>query len=102
MIRKCLPRRSFAKGFKDPRTMADSEVNCLMLHPIGWPNKGPALELSLAQEAIGLVHSLGWNPLDGPNRGKDKEEEPSEEEEESLTGGGRSAPKVFSKNDNRT
>jgi hypothetical protein len=37
-----------------------------MLHPVGWPNKGPKIELYLAEEAIGLVKSLDWNVVKGP------------------------------------
>jgi len=38
----------------------DSDVTCLTLHPVSFPNHGPAIELSLASEALGLVRSLDW------------------------------------------
>ena len=41
-------------------TKQDHDINCLMLHPVGWPNYGPVTELYLAEEAIGLVKSLNW------------------------------------------
>ena len=41
-------------------------MNCLMLHPISWPNHGPEIELYLAEEAIGLVKSMGWDVAKGP------------------------------------
>ena len=44
----------------------DNDVSCLMLHPIGWPNHGPEIELYLAEEAIGLVKSMGWEVVKGP------------------------------------
>lgn len=44
----------------------DEDINCLMLHPIGWPNHGPQQELYLAEEAIGLVKSLSWTAVGGP------------------------------------
>ena len=101
MIRKHFSRMAFSKSYKDPRTMADYDVNCLMLHPVGWPNKGPQLELNLAQEAIGLVHSLGWNPLTGPNKGTEDEKDEDDLNVDVSEATGRSAPRVFSKSDNR-
>lgn len=50
----------------DMNAVADDEVHCLMLHPVGWPNQGPNIELYLAEEAVGLVKSLGWNVAKGP------------------------------------
>ena len=38
-----------------------------MLHPVGWPNHGPNVELYLAEEAVGLVKSLNWSLARGPN-----------------------------------
>jgi len=38
-----------------------------MLHPVSWPNHGPLTELYLAEEALGLVKSLEWNVIKGPN-----------------------------------
>ena len=46
--------------------MLDREVNCLMVHPVGFPNQGQKVETYLAEEAIGLVKSLGWNAIGGP------------------------------------
>ena len=46
--------------------MIDEDINCLMLHPVAWPNHGPETELYLAEEAIGLVNSLGWTVVKGP------------------------------------
>ena len=57
--------------------LTDREVNCMMLHPIYWPNKGKVIELSLAQEALGLVATLNWESVKGPKV-------PIEEEEEST------------------
>lgn len=37
-----------------------------MLHPVGWPNHGPKIEHYLAEEAVGLVKSLGWSLSRGP------------------------------------
>jgi hypothetical protein len=39
---------------------------CLILHPVSFPNKGPAIEQYLAEEAIGLVSSLRWEVVRGP------------------------------------
>lgn len=44
----------------------DGDVNCLMLHPVAWPNHGPDMELYLGEEAIGLVKSMGWSVVKGP------------------------------------
>jgi hypothetical protein len=44
----------------------DDMVTCLTLHPVTWPNHGPAIELSLASEALGLVRSLDWDITEGP------------------------------------
>ena len=44
----------------------DDEVQCLILHPVSWPHQGPNIELYLAEEAIGLVKSLGWHVAKGP------------------------------------
>lgn len=46
--------------------MPDVEISCLMLHPVGWPNHGPHVELYLAEEAVGLVRSLDWTVVRGP------------------------------------
>lgn len=32
----------------------------MVLHPVLYPNKGPELELYMAEEAIGLSKSLNW------------------------------------------
>ena len=44
----------------------DEDINCMVLHPVEWPNQGPAVELYLAEEAIGLAKSLGWDVVTGP------------------------------------
>lgn len=60
--------------------MDDDEVNCLMLHPVSWPNHGPLVELYLAEEAVGLVKSMDWELHKGPmwettvNHGEESEE----------------------------
>lgn len=46
----------------------DFEVTCLTLHPVCYPNHGPAIELSLASEALGLVRSLDWEIVQGPTK----------------------------------
>ena len=46
----------------------DSDVTCLTLHPVCYPNHGPAIELSLASEALGLVRSLDWEIVQGPTK----------------------------------
>jgi len=53
-------------GGSDSNAVPDEEVNCLMLHPVGWPNHGPEIELYLAEEAIGLVKSMDWQVAKGP------------------------------------
>jgi hypothetical protein len=70
-INSNLVRRSFNDNLsyldrRDPNSVDDAEVNCLMLHPVGWPNHGPNIELYLAEEAIGLVKSLDWEVVKGP------------------------------------
>lgn len=59
----------------------DVDVNCLMLHPIGWPNHGPQIEHYLAEEAVGLVKSLGWSLQHGPMWETANQEAESEDEE---------------------
>ena len=49
-----------------PDTLMDSQITCLMLHPVTWPNHGPHKELYLAEEGIGLVRSLDWEVAKGP------------------------------------
>ncbi|KAL4508015.1 hypothetical protein ABPG72_021388 [Tetrahymena utriculariae] len=67
------------------------ETNCMVLHPIFFPNKGPLMELYLAEEAVGLAKSLDWNVQKGPYWKEEydkkviqlqKEEEEEEEEEQ--------------------
>ena len=43
----------------------------MMLHPVTYPNHGAVIELSLANEALGLVSSLDWQIEPGPNRHED-------------------------------
>ena len=38
----------------------------MIVHPIFIPNKGIEWEIYLAEEAIGLAKSLGWNIIKGP------------------------------------
>ncbi|EGR31247.1 hypothetical protein IMG5_115070 [Ichthyophthirius multifiliis] len=42
------------------------EIKCLIIHPVLYPNKGPEIELYLAEEAIGLAKSLNWAIEQGP------------------------------------
>jgi len=55
-----------------------------MLHPVGWPNQGPQVELYLAEEAVGLVRSLGWTVAPGPARSSLMEDAADEEGESSA------------------
>ena len=48
--------------------IGDENVNCMMLHPVTYPNHGAVIELSLASEALGLISSLDWHIEQGPNR----------------------------------
>lgn len=61
--------------------MDDGSVTCLMLHPVGWPNHGPKIELYHAEEGIGLVKSLGWNIVKGPDQHALEDEATTDEEE---------------------
>ena len=91
--------RPMSSGFgprldrEDEGTVLDGEVSCLMLHPVGWPNHGPQVELYLAEEAIGLVRSLDWTVVPGPTRNSllddeaDEEGEASADEEGGRAGG---------------
>lgn len=66
-----------------PDTLMDSQITCLMLHPVTWPNHGPHKELYLAEEGIGLVRSLDWEVAKGPLwRDKDEEQEKDKEIED--------------------
>lgn len=47
-------------------TLSRSSPQCLVLHPVTFPNKGPTIEQYLAEEAIGLVSSLKWEVVRGP------------------------------------
>ena len=51
-----------------------------MLHPVGWPNHGPKIEMYHAEEGIGLVKSLGWNVVKGPDHTKPDEATTDEDE----------------------
>ena len=53
---------------EDENKLDDESVNCLMLHPISFPNHGAVIEMSLASEALGLVSSLDWTIEKGPTR----------------------------------
>ena len=86
---------------EDHNSVLDGEINCLMLHPVSWPNHGPTTELYLAEEAIGLVASLSWNVIKGPKWDGDLSEEYSTDEE--LDVGMRhelGGPVVFDKREN--
>jgi hypothetical protein len=63
--------------------VSDFEVNCLMLHPVSWPNHGPLIELYLAEEAVGLVKSLEWQLHKGPMWNTSQEEGANEMESDS-------------------
>jgi len=80
----------------------DYEVTCLTLHPVCYPNHGPAVELSLASEALGLVRSLDWEIVLGPTKlastKKEDDEDNSEEEESASATRGRILPTVFNHN----
>lgn len=41
-------------------------TKCMILHPVSFPNKGPIVEQYLAEEAVGLASSLGWDIVKGP------------------------------------
>ena len=49
-----------------PKRTSLPTVNCMVLHPVFYPNKGPELELYLAEEAVGLSKSLNWSLEKGP------------------------------------
>lgn len=51
---------------KPDRPVKTEKIKCLMIHPVFASNKGPLQELYQAEEAIGLVKSLGWSVLKGP------------------------------------
>jgi hypothetical protein len=78
----------------------DFEVTCLTLHPVCYPNHGPAVELSLASEALGLVRSLDWEIVQGPTKisSTKNEDDNSEEEELPSATRGRVLPTVFNHN----
>ena len=83
------PQRCFSQPPKhmgeeaSPDSLMDSQITCLMLHPVSWPNHGPHKELYLAEEGIGLVRSLDWEVAKGP-LWKDKENEDQEIDKELL------------------
>ncbi|CAI2361074.1 unnamed protein product [Moneuplotes crassus] len=95
MLGKCLVRQTFRswsgyshlrRRFCTDNTRMVIPMNCLVLHPVMRPNKGPELELNFAEEAIGLAKSLGWNVVPGPGwkqeyTDKIQEEYGSEEEQ---------------------
>ena len=62
----------------------DSQITCLMLHPVTWPNHGPHKELYLAEEAIGLVRSLDWEVARGPLWQEEEGDESQKDENHSL------------------
>ncbi|CAD8206634.1 unnamed protein product [Paramecium octaurelia] len=55
-----------AKPTPSKQQLTSQPVNCMVLHPVFYPNKGPELELYLAEEAIGLSKSLNWTLEQGP------------------------------------
>ena len=77
----------------------DYEVTCLTLHPVCYPNHGPAIELSLASEALGLVRSLDWEIVQGPTKlATSKSDDEKSDEELDASTRGRIMPTVFSHN----
>ena len=87
MIRR-LARRGFS--YSKPVTVFDEEITCMVLHPVTWPNHGPAIELGLAKEALGLARSLGWDTVKGPTgQVSDEEKESDDEDDEDDDGRGR-------------
>ena len=68
----------------DQNAVDDFDVTCLMLHPVGWPNYGPNLELYLAEEAIGLVKSMDWGVAKGPSWQTEQASSSEEEISDSL------------------
>ncbi|CAD8182728.1 unnamed protein product [Paramecium pentaurelia] len=56
----------FAKSTPPKQQLTSQPVNCMVLHPVLYPNKGPELELYMAEEAIGLSKSLSWTLEQGP------------------------------------
>ncbi|CAD8101602.1 unnamed protein product [Paramecium primaurelia] len=56
----------FAKSTPPKQQLNSQPVNCMVLHPVLYPNKGPELELYMAEEAIGLSKSLSWTLEQGP------------------------------------
>jgi hypothetical protein len=82
LLRRTIPLRPFSMPTKhsveepSPDTLMDSQITCLMLHPVTWPNHGPHKELYLAEEGIGLVRSLDWEVAKGPLwKDQDKDQE---------------------------
>ena len=65
-----ISRKFFSKEVLDyskSKSYAGAQpTNCLVLHPIFHPNKGPEMELYLAEEAVGLVKALFWTINKGP------------------------------------
>ncbi|CAD8197310.1 unnamed protein product [Paramecium pentaurelia] len=56
----------FAKPISTKQQLTQYTVNCMVLHPIGQQNKGPELELYMAEEAIGLSKQLNWTLQQAP------------------------------------
>ena len=89
-------------GKIDGGQVADDAVECLVIHPVTYPNHGSSIETSLASEALGLARSLNWAVVEGPN----KQDQPQIEEQiepdiDPELGGGRRPPKTFSVQENR-
>lgn len=91
--------RRVQSGELDANQIGDDHITCLVLHPVSYPNHGPIVEHSLAQEALGLARSLDWALVDGPSiEMKDSEESDHETllDELGEEGRGRVKPKMFS------
>ncbi|CAD8092634.1 unnamed protein product [Paramecium primaurelia] len=56
----------FAKPISTKQQLTQQTVNCMVLHPIGQQNKGPELEIYMAEEAIGLSKQLNWTLQQAP------------------------------------
>ena len=55
------PIRAYADSMID-----NSDKNCMILHPITYPNHGPEMEQYFAEEAVGLAKCLALNIVKGP------------------------------------
>ena len=66
-IRSMITPSSLEEAYhSSENNLEDSRVQCMVIHPVSYPNHGPTIELSLASEALGLVKALDWEISDGP------------------------------------